>query len=126
MKATESYWPDAVRHREAINKLGEELGHEVAKIFTADDLAGLATEFSSFWKEGGLGEMEVVQTDPLLIRGTNCYDCTGWLDIAVASCRFKRRFMKTVFEDVLNKPVRIEEIECCRRQAPGCLFNVST
>ena len=128
MKASrESYWPDPFRHKEAFIKLGAELGHEVAKIFTTDNLADLATNFSSFWTTGGLGEMKVVQIEPLLIETRNCYDCAGWKLGAVAtSCRFKGRFIKTVFEDVLNKSVRIEEIECCRRQAPGCLFNIST
>ncbi len=128
MKATkESYWPEPFRHREAINKLGEELGHEVAKIFTADNLASLATEFSSFWTTGGFGEMKVIETDPLLIQARNCYDCTGWrMGASAGSCTFKRRFMKAVLEDVLNRSVRIEEIECCRRPAPACLFRVST
>lgn len=128
MKATrESYWPDSFRHKEAIIKLGAELGHEVAKIFATDSLADLATQFSLFWTTGGLGEMKVVQTDPLLIQGRNCYDCAGWkLDASPNSCAFKKRFIKTVFDDVLNKSIRIDEMECCRRAAQACLFSVST
>ncbi|MBI3022154.1 MAG: hypothetical protein HYY68_00325 [Thaumarchaeota archaeon] len=128
MKATgESYWPGPLRHKEAIIKLGAELAHEVAKVFTSDNLADLAAQFSLFWTTGGLGEMRVIQTDPLLIQGRNCYDCAGWKLVASpTSCVFKKRFIKTVFEDVLNRSVRIDEIECCRRMAQACLFSVST
>lgn len=121
------YWLDPIKYRKAIIKLGEELGHEVAKIFATDNLADLARQFSSFWTKGGLGEMKVVQTDPLLIQGRNCYDCAGWnLSASLTSCTFKKRFIRTVFEDVLKKSVRIDEIECCRRSAPACLFSVGS
>lgn len=125
MKATESYWPDPIRHREAIDKLGEELAHDVASIFTATNLSELAAQFSFFWSGGGLGTMKIVQSEPLLIEVKNCYDCAGWkMNASITACIFKKKFMKTVFEDMLSKSVRIEEIECCRRPAPACLFSV--
>jgi len=128
MQATkESYRPESLARREALEKLGEKLGREIAKIFTASNIADLATKLSSFWTRSGLGEMKVVQSKPLLIEVKNCYDCAGWkVSETPTSCGFKRRLMKTVFGDVLNRSVLVEEIECCRRHSPACLFSVST
>jgi predicted hydrocarbon binding protein len=43
-----------------------------------------------------------------------------------APCAFKRVFLKTVFEDVLDHSVSITERECCRSLARRCRFDVAS
>ncbi len=117
---------DFSRHGNAITELGAEVGHDVARIFASNNLANLGVKLSSFWTTGGLGDMRVVRKDPLSIEVKNCLDSVSWkLGAQATSCTLKKTFMMTVFEDVLNKSIRIEETECCRRQAPACRFTVS-
>lgn len=116
---------DPSKHRNAIKRAGEELGHSVAKVINAEDPLDLAAKLSLFWNTNGLGEMELVQTDPLTLEVRNCYDCLGWkTGVGVTLCAFKEGLLKMVFEDVLKTSFEVEETECCGTIAPSCRFKL--
>ncbi|MDG6901357.1 MAG: hypothetical protein JRM80_05285 [Nitrososphaerota archaeon] len=129
---------DPSGNRAAIRGIGRVMGSEFAKRMIARNFAKslmvgsqsnaqlLLSDLSSFWKENGIGEMKVLEEEPLTIGIDGCHDCLGWMTgVGVAICPFKEGFLEAVFEDVLKRKQSVEEVECCGTLSPGCKFRVS-
>jgi predicted hydrocarbon binding protein len=124
------------RNRAAIRGVGKVMGSEFARWMVArnstqspsvgDKSQLLVADLSSFWKDNGIGEMKVVDEEPLTIGIERCHDCLGWMTgVGVAVCPFKEGFLEAVFDDVLESKHSVEEIECCGTLAPCCKFEVT-
>lgn len=123
--AKEQFWPGPFRNRTVIDKVSEGLGHEVANYIRAEDMVDLATKLSSFWDANGLGDMKIVQIEPLLVEIKNCFDCVDRNSgLALAPCTFKKKLINTIFKDVLDYPVDVKEVECCRTHSAACRFKI--
>jgi predicted hydrocarbon binding protein len=126
MEATKDLKPsDSQSHHSAIENLGAELGHEVARIVSSRKNKDLLEALTSFWRQNGLGDMAITQTDPLVVRLSNCYDCKRPRDSGhPASCALKRSLLESTFRDSLGPDTRIEEVECCKTGGPACVFRL--
>lgn len=126
MKATkELSLSDFHSQATAVQKLGVELGHDVAKTLTSKKNKDLYVLLAAFWNESGLGKMEVVQSDPKVIRLHHCYDCgTAKVGNLCVPCSFKRSLLETILQDALGTTVRVDELECCKSGGEGCVFRL--
>lgn len=116
---------DSPSRATAVEKLGVELGHEVARSLVSRKQEGIYTVLASFWSESGLGSMAAIQNNAAIIRLNNCLDRNLWrLGHAPAPCTFERSLLKTVFQDSLGARVHIDELECCKSGGPGCVFRL--
>lgn len=125
MKATKELdLLDFHSQRAAVAKLGVELGHDVAKSLASQKKRDTYAELATFWKESGLGSMEVVQTDPATLRLSSCYDCSSSRAGASPSCTFKKSLIETIVQDSLGTTVHAHELECCKSGGAGCVFRL--
>ena len=124
--------------RDAIRGIGKVMGSEfarrmIARNFAKSVVAGsqtstqlIVSDLSSFWKENGIGEMKVLDKEPLTIGVERCHDCLGWMTgVGVAVCPFKEGVLEAVFEGVLRKKQSVEEVVCCGTLSPSCKFRIS-
>ncbi|MDG6988748.1 MAG: hypothetical protein JRN21_05405 [Nitrososphaerota archaeon] len=138
MRALKQYGGlDPSKNRAAIRGVGKVMGSEFAKWMIARSSAQspavgnhksrlLVAGLSSFWKDNGIGEMKVVDEEPLTIGIERCHDCLGWMTgVGVAVCPFKEGFLEAVFDDVLKSKHWVEETECCGTLSPSCKFEVT-
>ena len=119
-------WPDPSGYTGQMRNVGRELGHEVAKVMKCDNLVAFSMKFSGFWAENGLGQMTIMPGEPIAIKMSNCYDCTEQkINLRQTRCTFKLIFLKTVYEDVMDRQVVVKETECCKSMARNCRFTVT-
>ncbi len=111
--------------KKAVATLGVELGHEVAKSLGSGMKKDAYRKLASFWTEGGLGKMLLIQSNPVVIRLTGCLDCnTSRMGEVPVPCTFKRSLLETIFRDTLGARVNLHELECCRSGGNGCVFRL--
>ncbi|MDG6986027.1 MAG: hypothetical protein JRM73_04695 [Nitrososphaerota archaeon] len=128
---------DPTKNKAAIRGVGKVMGSEFAKWMIANSSPQspgvdscesrlVVTGLSSFWKDNGIGEMKVVEEEPLTIGIEGCHDCLGWMTgVGVPVCPFKEGFLEAVFDGVLNSKHSVEETECCGTLSPSCKFKVT-
>jgi predicted hydrocarbon binding protein len=126
MKATrELDLKDFHLQKNAVSNLGAELGHEVAKRLATRKKKGFYVELASFWNGSGLGNITVVQTNPIVIKLEGCYDCSiSRMSESPLPCTFKMRLLETIFEDFLGATISAQEQECCKSGGTGCVFRL--
>lgn len=111
--------------KSSVERLGVELGHELARVLLSRKNNDTYEALASFWNQSELGHMEITPARPPLIRLTNCHECGSYRPGAdAAPCAFKRSLMETVFRDSVSPRATIEELECCKRQGEACVFRV--
>ena len=122
MKAT-SNLPEP--SRTAMDKLGAEVGHDVARSLASRKRKETYSALVSFWNENGLGRMEVQEGASPRIRLTDCYDCNSVRSSgSKAPCAFKRSLLETILRDSVDSTAGLEELECCRSQGNACVFRL--
>ena len=126
MKATRELDPsDFHSQKNAVAKLGVELGHEVARSLGRREKKDVYAELASFWLESGLGSIALIQSDPVVIKLSGCLDCnTSRMSDAAVPCTLKRSLLETIFQDSLGTAVNLHESECCRSGGNGCVFRL--
>ena len=126
MKATKEMGLYDSRSKEtAVEKLGVELGHELARNLASSGQTSIYMALESFWNDSDLGTMAVVEANPTMVILNNCYDCSvSRVGEPPTPCTFKKSLLKTIFQDSLGRPVHVDEVECCKNGGTGCIFRV--
>ncbi len=120
---TDSFGADA---RPMLRLMGEQIGKELSKRFRAEDIDGLVEEISEFWKKNQLGEIEVIEKNPLTFIVKNCYECSNMPDIGRTLCVFDEGLLKSIFDTRLHKKSTVREVECSGTGYEHCKFIVLT
>lgn len=116
---------DPTKDAPAIRRIGAELGSTLAKTLESRSLQEVLSELVDVWNLQGLGELNIVSVDPLVLEIHNCYDCLGVkFGIGVPLCPFKEGLLKAILENKLGLPCEITETECCGTLSDGCHFRV--
>jgi hypothetical protein len=92
--------------------LGREIGTAIGMGMVSEDLDGVVKEVSGFWKEHGLGTIEVLEREPLTFIVTDCYECANMPDVGRTLCAFDEGILEAIFYTRLKQEFRIKEIEC--------------
>jgi predicted hydrocarbon binding protein len=116
-------WP-APKGR-AMNRIGERLGHELARSITARGFGEAVEELSHLWADNGLGLIQLSGTNNQVLQITKCYDCAGWkIGLSDVACNFKGSLLAAALTNALHEEVRLTEFTCCRTGAKSCSFTI--
>jgi predicted hydrocarbon binding protein len=111
--------------KDAVARLGVELGHEVAKSLASGTKEDVYGKLARFWIDGGLGKMVLIQSNPVVIRLSGCLNCNSSKTRgAPVFCTFKKSLLETIFQDSLGESVSLHELECCRSGGYECVFRL--
>lgn len=99
------------RGRPAFEAMGQHVGQELARKFEATAFPELMEELMSFWTRNGLGRLDMVSKDPLVLEVENYVDCGKMLSIGRTVCSFVEKVIAAIIESKLG-PVEVLENRC--------------
>ena len=111
-----SLWPLEV-------KVGENIGESLYKEFEYESLSELIELLVKSFEELGLGNIKVSSEDPLIIKVTDCHECSG-LQYNLPICNVTLGIFKGVFSQYAGAPVTVEEVECVSNYDDSCTFTI--
>jgi predicted hydrocarbon binding protein/DNA-binding HxlR family transcriptional regulator len=104
---------------------GVKIGLSIYNNIKDDDYNNFISNLIKFWKNNGLGDMEVTKHDGNMeITITNCFECEFLPKTGKPSCLLDLGILYSIFSSFLNKEVNIIEIKCYTMGDECCLFEV--
>jgi len=121
----EKFGLDPKENKRLLFRLGLELGHSVSKTLKGKSIDEVLEEIVNFWNYEGFGKMKISSYNPIILEGSECYDCLGLrYGVGELLCPFKEGFLKALLEDKLSLKVEVKELECCGTFHNGCKFKI--
>lgn len=110
----------------AMDGLAKQLGRHLRMALQPKSLGGNAyAALESFWRESGLGQIEVIEGRPTVIRLSRCYQCHALRrGDPRPGCAFKRVLLRSALEGSVPDLAAVEEQKCCRTGGTTCTFSV--
>lgn len=96
----------------ALNRMGEEIGLQIAKKLKSKSKDALLQELGKFWSKNNLGEIEIEEKEPLIISMENYMNCRDNKEIAKFLCNFVKSTVETIITNKLNAKCSVKEISC--------------
>ncbi|AEH61191.1 transcriptional regulator, ArsR family [Methanosalsum zhilinae DSM 4017] len=113
-----------INHRPISRKIGSDIGRHIALNFKSSNFYDLLEEIALFWKENGLGNLSMVDGDPVQLIISDCFGCRTMPRVNRKLCFFEEGIFEGIFFESLNKKLKVREIECCGTGHDHCLFLV--
>lgn len=110
----------------ALDGLAKQLGRELGRALEPRSLReNVYAALESFWRAGSLGQIEVTEGRPTLVKLSKCFQCHALKggDPRLA-CAFKRVLLGSALESFVPDLARVEEERCCRNGGRNCVFSV--
>ena len=111
-----SLWPLEV-------KVGENIGKSLYNEFEYESFPELIELLVKSFDELGLGKIKISSEDPLIIKVTDCHECSG-LQYNLPICNVTMGIFKGVFSQYVGAPVTVEEVECVSNYDDSCTFTI--
>lgn len=126
MKALKDYFGlKSASQNERLRVIGSEFGHMVARNITSTGgIEAVLGDVKSFWTNHGLGEMELLEEEPLTFTMRDCYDCIG-AQAGETLCAFKEGFINAILNESGPGLGTVREVECCGTGAETCKFSIA-
>lgn len=105
-----------------LHTIGEQIGLEISKKMSSTNIDGTLGEIADFWRKHRLGEVEVVQKNPLIFIVHNCYACSDMPDIGKTLCAFDEGILESIFSYRLSAKCIVKETECSGSGFGHCKF----
>lgn len=106
----------------ALKKMGRDVGRMMAPKFRSTNAKDLLAEVAGFWKEQGLGTVEVVKGDVPTILVYDCFDCNTMPNVGRTQCSLDEGMLEAIIEEKLKVRCSIEETECHGTGHQHCKF----
>ena len=114
-----------IDYKQFINKLGHDLGVELAKKCKSKKLEPLLKEIQDFWEAHNLGRIEILKKKPVEITMENNMDCNENPEIAQAICNFIKGLVGTILEVKLGVKCTVKEVDCRPERQTYCKFRIN-
>jgi sugar-specific transcriptional regulator TrmB len=112
-------------YKQFIDKLGHDLGVELAKKCKAKKLEPLLKEIQEFWEAHNLGKIEILKKKPVEMTMENNMDCNENPEIAQAICSFIKGLVGTILEEKLGVKCTVKEVDCRPERQTYCKFRIN-
>ena len=120
----EHYGLNPGKHAKTVRGIGYQLGSELGRGFSSNDLTSLISEIGEYWRKNEIGEMS---WESGMLRVNFCSDCIGRsYGVGYTLCPFKEGLLEAVLTTRLGEKYEVREVECCGTQSSGCLFKIET
>ncbi len=106
----------------ALKEIGRDAGKSIGKNFDVNDREELFSEIDDFWKNTGLGSIELNENGYLLIN--NCFDCGEMPDVGETLCSLDEGMIEGIIEETVGEKVTLSEVECHGTGADHCKFKI--
>lgn len=107
-----------------LNRTGIKIGETIYHQLKDDQTDKLIHNLSNFWKNNGLGQIELENMDPLTIRAYDCFECELLPKIGESACALDSGILEAVFSIHLAKKVNVTETKCYSRGDEYCCFEI--
>ncbi len=111
-----------INHVPILKKIGTDIGENISINFNSTDLDGLLKDIVNFWKIHNMGDMSIIDTDPLIIIVYNCFDCKSSPVVGKTLCSFDEGLLEGIIFGKLGLICNIKETECYGNGYKHCLF----
>lgn len=107
-----------------LHSIGEQIGCEISKRMHSKNTDDLFREIKQFWTQHKLGEIKIIQKNPLIFNVYGCYECSNMPNIGKTLCAFDEGIFEAIFKQRLGKKVTVKEVECFGSGFDHCKFIV--
>ena len=111
-----------INHDPIIKKIGADIGERLSINFQSTDLDGVLKDIAIFWKTHKMGDVSVIDTDPLSIVVYDCFDCKSMPVVGKTLCSFDEGLLEGILFGKLGLNCTIKETECHGTGYDHCLF----
>lgn len=111
-----------INHRPIIKKIGTDVGTCISTNFGSSDMDGVLNDITTFWKSHKLGNVSIVDTEPLTIIVDDCFGCKSMPPLGKTLCSFDEGLFEGIFSGKLGLDCKMKEIECYGTGHNHCLF----
>jgi predicted hydrocarbon binding protein len=104
---------------------GLKIGLSIYNIVKDDDYNIFVSNIIDFWRENGLGNMNVYsEGESIKIKTIDCFECEFLPKKGKPACFLDLGILTALFSTFLNKDINIIEIKCYSMGDDCCLFEV--
>ena len=105
-----------------MKKIGSDIGESLSRNFQSTDLDGVLKDIVNFWDEHQMGDVSVIDTEPLTVIVHNCFDCKSMPVVGKTLCSFDEGLLEGIIFGTLGLNCTIKETECFGNGYKHCLF----
>ena len=116
-----------VNSEKLLRIVGTEIGAELAKAMTGNDLEELLAELGDIMRSTDLGILKIKDSEPLVFQVERCLGCSQIPDaLEKSNCALREGVLKAVFDERLgvNSDVKLTESVGSEYGAKTCTFRV--
>ena len=105
-----------------LSRAGFTIGEAVYGGICAPDIDAFLENIASFWERHSLGNVQVESLHPVIIRVTDCFECSDLPRIGKPACAFEGGILTALFTLFFGQAVIVSETECYAMGDPNCRF----
>ena len=107
-----------------LHDAGMKVGQSLSRKIEDRTITGLLDNLVLFWKEQGMGRIEVERVEPLAIRIYDCFECQDLPIIGRPACAFDSGILTTIFSWHFDRKMDAIETHCYAMGDDHCRFEV--
>ncbi|MGP8321416.1 MAG: V4R domain-containing protein [Methanosarcinaceae archaeon] len=111
-----------INHEPILKKIGADIGKNLSINFNSTDLNGVLKDITNFWETHNMGDVSIINTDPLVVVVYDCFDCKSLPVVGKTLCSFDEGLLEGILFGKLGLNCIIKEIECYGNGYNHCLF----
>ena len=111
-----------INHEPIMKKIGADIGESISINFKSTDLNGVLEDIAIFWDTNNLGDVSIIDTNPLSVVVHNCFDCKSMPVVGKTLCSFDEGLLEGIIFGKLGLNCTIKETECFGNGYNHCLF----
>lgn len=108
-----------------LERSGWQIGSVLAPMVSDPDLTSMVQKMDAFWREYGLGTIELTCQEPIVLTVEECFECEDLPVTGHGTCSFDTGVLSAIFTRVLNGPVTVTETECYSSGFSHCRFLIT-
>ena len=108
-----------------LERSGWQIGKVLAPMVCDPDLTSMVQKMDAFWREYGLGTIELTCRDPIILTVEGCFECEDLPITGHGACSFDTGVLSAIFTQVLKGPVTVTETECYSSGFSHCRFLIT-
>lgn len=108
-----------------LERSGWQIGSVLAPLVCDPDLTSMVQKMDTFWREYGLGNIELTCHDPIVLTVEGCFECEELPITGHGACSFDTGVLSAIFTRVMNGPVTVTETECYSSGFSHCRFLIT-
>jgi predicted hydrocarbon binding protein len=104
---------------------GLKIGLSLYNNLKNDDLSVFVSNVTNFWKENGLGNIEIFKERGIFkVKSTDCFECGLLPKTGHPVCFLDLGIIESLFSSFMKKEIEVTEVKCYTMGDDCCLFEI--